>query len=189
MRPVVLKTLNAPILVIILTFLVAIQSSLFNSYPLMYLQPDVVLVAVVWSALRRDFAEGGVLTLILANIAEIHSGAPQGLYLACYMAVYLAIRILSRFFLFPNLTSYIGLTLGASIFWKLLSLFILHLLGLSANQWRHTLVLLLPGAVMVGIVSIWLFRFFERFDWVTYKNPKAKHADDDILIDEEGWAE
>jgi hypothetical protein len=181
-----LRWLNAPGLVLLVLVGVALQTSLFNSYPFLYLQPDVVLLAVAWMALRREFTEGGVITLILAAVAESHSAAPQGLFLIAYMSIYLLVRGASRLLVIPNLSSMVMVTMVASIGWKLIYLFVVYLLGTAANQWRHTLVLLLPGAVMAGITAIWVFRWLEKFDLLTFKDPRARQPiEDELALDGE----
>ena len=72
MTRLILRALNAPLLLLLVTLGVAALSSLFTEYPLIYLQPNLVLIAVIWCALRRPFIEGGILTLIIAENAEIH---------------------------------------------------------------------------------------------------------------------
>src|SRR4051812_44363716 len=89
---ILLIALNAPAIVLLVSFAIALQTSLFASYPLYFIQPDAILLVVIWCALRRNFTEGGILTLILANIGEIHSSAPQGLMMICYMMIYLIVR-------------------------------------------------------------------------------------------------
>jgi len=183
-----LRAVNAPAFILLIAIGIAIQTSLFASYPFMYLQPDVVLIAVMWCSLRRNFTEGGILTLIFADIAEIHSSAPQGLFLISYMIIYLLVRLASRVLVIPGLSSLVTLTLGASIIWKLSCLGVLHLMGIAGNQWRHTLVLLFPGAVMEGVVAIWLYRGLEKFDWITFKNARAQQAmEDELLLEGEGF--
>lgn len=186
MTRLLLRALNAPALIILAAIGVALQTSLFASYPFLYLQPDVVLIAVIWCALRRNFAEGGIITLILANITEIHSASPSGVFMIGYMSVYLLVRLASRLFVIPNLVSLIIVTLGSSIFWKLETLGVLHLMGVSTNQWRHTLVLLFPGAVMTGATAIWIYRWLEQFDWATYKNARAQLLEDELQLEGEG---
>jgi hypothetical protein len=182
-----LRFWNAPGLILIVIAAVAVQTALFSSYPLMYLQPDIVLLIEIWCALRREFLEGGVITIIAANIAEVHSGSPRGLFMCCYMAVYLSLRFSSRYFLVEKLTTLINLTLFSSIMWKLFGLLILSTLGLSDNQWRHTLVLLLPGAAIEGSMGVFVYRWLERYDWLTYKDPRRrKSLDDELSLDEEG---
>ncbi|OFZ76807.1 MAG: hypothetical protein A3K03_08085 [Bdellovibrionales bacterium RIFOXYD1_FULL_44_7] len=182
-----LRAINAPTLILLVAIGVALQTSLFSSYPLMYLQPDVVLIAVIWCALKRNFIEGGILTLIFANIAEIHSAAPQGLFFLTYMFIYLLVRATARVLVMPNLASLILVTMCSSIVWKFSYMGVLHLLGDASNQWRHLLSLLFPGAVMEGVIGIWLYRMLERFDWVTYKNIRARQQlEDELQLDSEG---
>ena len=178
MKQLVLQFFNPPIFFLLVVLGVVLQTSLFNAYPLIYLQPDLVLICVVWCALQRTFFEGGVLVLLFSQIAEIHSSAPQGMFMCGYMAVFLIVRVLARLLVLGRLATWIQLVLFASVFWKLLSLFFVSLMGLAANQWKHTLVLLMPGAVMDGIVSIWLFRFLYRFDRSTYKAPVTQSVFD-----------
>lgn len=187
MNRILLSWLNAPLFVLLALIGVGLQTSLFSTYPLMYLQPDLVLLAVVWCGLKRGFIEGGILTLILSNIAEVHSSAPQGLLLMSYMGIYLLIRLTAKLFVIPNFNAMIMLTLAASVIWKLENLLALHFLALAGQQWRHTLVFLMPGAVIEGVVALWVFRALDRFDWITFKNPRAHQAvQDELSLEGEG---
>lgn len=183
---IILRALNAPILIFLVAIAIALQSSLFLSWPLLYFQPDIILLVVVWCALRRGFEEGGLVTLIIANIGEIHSATPRGLFLISYMGVYLLVRASSRFITIPNLFSYAMVTLVASIVWKLLGLLVLYLLGVSANQWKHTLTFLLLGAAIEGTISLWIYRWLDQLDWMTFKNTKADHSEE-LQLDSEGF--
>jgi cell shape-determining protein MreD len=157
---------------------IALQSSLFSSWPFLYFQPDVTLLVVVWCALRRGFIEGGVLSLILAEICEIHSAAPQGLYLLTYILVYFAVRASARFLVVPTLFSYSVLALVSSMVFKLSGLIVLSLLGAGGNQWKHTFTFLLIGAAVEGGLSLFIFRSLDRFDWFTFKNARTEHSTD-----------
>lgn len=183
----ILRALNPLIFVLLVTIALALQSSLFTWYPLNYLQPDIILLAVVWCALRRDFGEGGMLTLIFAHIAELHSSAPRGLFLSTYMAVFLGIRALSVRFVFTEFNSMVGLTFGASVAWRLAGLGLLYALGEGHDQWRHTLALLFPGAVMESIFAAWVYRGLDLLDMRTFKSAKAeRRSEADLVLDEEG---
>jgi hypothetical protein len=144
-------------------------------------------VLVLWVAIRRPFFEGGILTLVAAYLAEGQSGAPRGLYLSAYMAVYLAARGADRMFLITGLAALVGFTVAASIFWKLVGLGVLALLGIGENQWRHTLALLFPGAVVQGLLALWLLPLLEKFDRATLRDPRSEETlDDELRLDEEG---
>jgi hypothetical protein len=180
--------MNAPGLVLIAALGIALQTSLFRYWPLSYIEPDTVLVMVIWLALRRNFTEGGVLTLILSDIAEIHSAAPQGLFLICYMIIYLAVRAASRILVIPNLSSYMLVVLFSSVIWKLSGLAVIHFLDSSANQWRHTLLFLFPGAIIEAVISFWFFRKLEQYDLATFKHARTEHQlEDEILLESEGF--
>lgn len=186
MSRLLLRFLNPPALVLAVIFGIALQTSLFSYYPFLYLQPDIVLLLVVWCALRRNFIEGGILTIIMVSLAEAHSSAPQGLFLSSYMAIYLTLRALARYLMLDRLSTLVIVTLFVSIAWKLLNLLILYLLGLSENQWRHTISLMAPGAIVEGICAIWVYRWLERFDWFTAKDPRARQElSEDLQLEEE----
>jgi cell shape-determining protein MreD len=188
MTRILLRALNGPILLILILIGLAIQSSIFSSWPLLYFQPDIVLLAVVWCGLRRGFEEGGLLTLLMAEICELHSSAPGGVYLISYMVVYLLVRGAARILVIPTLFSYAMLALGSSIVWKLTGLLVLYLLGASSNQWKHTLTFLFVGAAVEGVFAIWIYRWLDKFDWVTFKNARADHAlEEELQLDSEGF--
>lgn len=169
-----LKSLNPVILVLFAILGVAIQSSLFTFSLLPYLQPDVLLLVVIWCALRRKFFEGGVLTLIVGQIAENHSASPSGTYMILYMTVYLGLRSAARLLVIPDLRSYVTVALVAGVLTKVGALAFVQLLGVPVVAWKHNLVMILPNTVATAIVGKWVFQGLDRFDWVTFKNARAE---------------
>jgi hypothetical protein len=176
MNRILLRLFYYPGLILLTLIAIAIQTSLFSFWPLPYLQPDIVLLVVIWMALKRGFFGGGMVTLIISDFSELHSAAPQGMYFITYMTVFLCVRGLVRLIVIPNVHSLIMLTLFVSIFWKLQCLGILHLLGSGSNQWRHTLLYLFPGAVIEGLLSTWVYRGLDKYDWITFKAVRKEHA-------------
>lgn len=185
---IILRLLNAPALVMLVILAVAIQTSIFASPALNLIQPDLILIAVIWCGLKRSFTEGGILTLLFANIAEIHSSSPQGVLLIAYMGVYIGIRIAARVLVMPSKNSVVLATALASVGWKLLILFTIYLLGKASHQWEHTLAYLFPGAFFTGVISYWIYEWLARFDWVTFKDVKAQQIlEDELQVEREGW--
>ncbi len=131
MLRIFLKAINPIALVLLSTLAIALQTSLFEPTPLNYLQPDCVLWVVIWCALHRSFTEGGVLVLILGNISEIHSSAPQGSLMLVYMALFLSVRFASRLIVLPNRTSMILMTMAAFVLTRAFNLLLLW--GLSVH--------------------------------------------------------
>ena len=173
---IILRALNGPILVILLAIGIALQSSLFHSWPLHYFQPDLVLIVVLWCALKRGFEEGGIITLILANISEAHSSVPQGIFLINYMTIYLLMRASSRLILVPTLFSFAFITACASILWKITAWFVLYLLGSTLASGKHALTATILGAFIEGIFAFVFYGWFEKFDWMTFKSIRPEHA-------------
>ena len=188
MTRLLLKALNAPALILLTAIGLAIQSSLFAWWPLTYLQPDIVLLIVIWCALRRDFTEGGVLTLIIAEIAELHSSAPRGLFMINSMLIYLLVRGASRLVVIPDLASFVIVTLFASIFLKLSTVLMVQLLAPTSHPLQNTLLLLFPGAAIEGFAAVWIYRWLEKFDFLTYKQKRSEESiEEELRLDSEGF--
>jgi len=184
----ILRYANAPLLILMVLLGVGIQTSFFSFYPLNYLQPDIILLIVIWMSFKRPFIEGGILTLIFSEIAEVHTSGIRGIFFITYMSIYLLIKLFNKMLIFQSYQSLIGLTLFVSLFWKLESLLLIYFLNYGANQWQHTLALLLPGALMEGALGIWVYRWLEKLDWITFKDPRARDAlNEDTILTEEGF--
>ncbi len=186
MKVRLLKFFNIPGILIIGLILMALQSTLFTNPTLSFFQPDCILFMVIWLGMKRDFYEGGILTLILGYFVELHSAAPKGIFLCNYMAVFLLARILNKNFQVMKKKTLITVGIGAAIFSRLDLLFILYLLNKADNQWFHTLQLLAPSAIIHGLLVIIIFQLLYRFDNWTLKNPDAERRfEKDFYLDEE----
>ena len=187
MTRIFLRAANPIFLCLIVLFGIGIQTSLFREPPLHYFQPDIVLIAVIWCALRRDFAVGGIITLVLGELAEIHSAAPSGIMLMLYLLVYFSVRLVMRLIVLPDLTALVLLTLGASVAWHIGNLVILMMLGVEVS-FAHTLTYLFPGAVSDGLLALWAFKLLDRFDWLTFKSRRAQQIlEDELQLEAEGF--
>jgi hypothetical protein len=171
----ILKLLNTPGLILSGLAAMALQGTLFNPVSLAFFQPDIILFIILWVAMKRAFTEGGIITLVLAYLAELKSGAPKGLFLIHYMLVFVITRFLHRNFHVLSRRSLILIGVGASIASRLDILFLMYLLNKAGNLWFHTLQLIAPTAIIHGILIPFVFRALYRFDYLTFKNPEAEH--------------
>jgi cell shape-determining protein MreD len=188
MTRILLQFLNAPLLLLIAGLLVGAQTSLFAPAQLYVFQPDVLLLFLIWVGLKRDFTEGGILTLILGEIAEVHSSGTRGLLLIQSMTVFLIVRACARLLALPRQSSWILLTLGLAIFSKFLLVFLVQVLGLGPAPWRHTFILLFPSSVTTSLLALVGFRWLDRFDFLTFKSEKARQSvEDELQIEGEGY--
>ena len=175
-RPI-LRALNGPILILLVAIGMALQSSLFYPWPLPYLQPDLALIVILWCAFRRGFEEGGIITLVIANMTEIHSAAPQGLFLISYMCIYLLMRGASRLIVLLDVKSFAFTAMISTLIWKFIGWTVLSVLGNSlAGYWKSSITTSLLSAVVECVVSLVIYKWMERFDWITYKSVQSEQA-------------
>jgi rod shape-determining protein MreD len=178
---------NAPAILLIAMIGVAIQTSLFSFWILDYIQPDVLLLLVIWCALKRPFIEGGILTLMVAEIAEVHTAAPSGMFMICYMIAYLILRVAAQRLVIPDLSSLLIVTLFLSVLAKSLNMATLWLLGGSRAQVEHMLLFVFPTALINGVIGRWLYPWLEKLDRVTFKNLRAERGvSDDLQLESPG---
>ena len=187
MTKTLVKLFNLPGLLLMALAAIGVQTSFFHLGVIHYLQPDFVLIFIIWAALRRSFWEGGWITLILSDFAELHSAAPQGTFMATYMTIFLGIRWFSRMSVIPNLYSLVTVTLFTSMIWKLLHLGLLYTLGAPTATWKHTLLYLFPGAFAEGLLGMGLYRWLDFYDSVTFKSPRRENPlnlgiEDELLL-------
>lgn len=187
MKRLIWKGLNAPLFILLVIISIGIVSAVFNSEWLRYFQPDIVLIAVIWCALRRRFTEGGMLTLVFSMIAESHSSAPRGFMMICFMLLYLSTRAFSRYFVISSFTSLILVTMAAAAYWKITHLCVLAFFNLAQPQFRHTLIQLVPSCLMAGITGIWAFKGLEIFDRLTFLSEQNSQLMEDDLLVEDGF--
>lgn len=178
MNRIILRALNSPILILILTIAVAVQTSLFSSWPLRFFQPDVILLAVIWFGLHREFLEGGVMTLILGEIAEIHSSAPQGIFLMGYMAVYLALRSADKLFVLPTESNMFKITLAGAAIWHLVTISVMGMMTGQRHLWQEMATHIFPSSVMAAVFGLWIYRWLEKFDALTFKHANTENPDE-----------
>lgn len=187
MTRLILWALNPFFLTVMVVLAVGLQSGLFADYPLNLLQPNVVLLAVIWCALRRGFFEGGLLTLLFSYVAELHSAGPQGIFLILYMSIYLILRLSIAILVIPTQGGLVGLTLAVSTLEKLLLIFLFQTLAIPLGDWKEHFFSGIMGALVNASLGAWVFKGLDRFDWVTYKNPKARQLlENDLYLSGEG---
>jgi hypothetical protein len=162
-----------------------ILSTLFSTSALEYLKPDLVLLLVLYVALRRSFAEGGILSLCFGYLAELHSTLPKGGGLAIAMGLFLSIHVLRRYLLIPVLRPPLWIFPFSTLIGKVALLGVLQALGLAHSQWKQTLLWIGLDMLIDSLVGIWLFPILGKFDWHTFKDPRALQAMDGELVLEE----
>jgi rod shape-determining protein MreD len=147
------------VFIILGSFLLVLQTSLFTVLPGWIGNPDLLFLLVVFLAARMANFQGFFLVLILGLLMDIFSGLTPGLFPLLYGALFLAIKFLSRQIIVdepahqPALAAISYLVCHSTIYLYLL----------AANQdiditwsWHDILLAMLIQAVL----ALPLFQFF-----------------------------
>lgn len=142
----------------------ALQSVLLKLPFFAWLELDLLLLIVIFVSLHRSFLEGALLIVVIGRIAELHSGAPAGILVACYLAVFLALVFTKEMFLVASSFSSVILAVAGGIVWKVAFLIFAQRYGLLGNTWRASLEYLLPFLLSLGICAKPIFELVRRLD-------------------------
>ena len=170
------RLLNLFAIVFFCLVLVAIQSVLLKLPMLNWLELDLLLLVVIYLSLHRPFIEGSILVAIIGRIAEIHSGAPVGILLTSYMAVFLTILFTKEVFLVATSFSSIILAVTGGVIWKVVFIFLAQRYGMLENVWRSSLEYMIPFLLSLGVFSQILFKAMRRLDqWTNWETEADSH--------------
>lgn len=187
MKQRLLKILNFPGMILLALLGLTLQSTLFNHPSLAFFQPDLLLFFILWVSIKREFIEGGILTLLFAYLVEIHSSAPQGFYFCTYMGIYLLARLLSQQFQITSRTNLAVVGILFSLIMRMTVLMILFFLNRAESVFMHTLQLLAPTVFSHSILIFVVFRILHRFDLWTLKNPESERRQERNFALDEEW--
>jgi hypothetical protein len=176
MKSWLLKSFNLPGLFFFLSIALSIQSTFFERPPLRYVQPDFTLLLILWFALKRPFFEGGVLTLMAAYIAELGSASPRGVLLLAYMIHYLLTHWLSKLFTIPSFYTVVAWAGVSTVLHEFYVYTALLWAGGAEGFWSSQLLFVFPRALSECFATFWVFRFLNKFDLWTCKDPRAQQA-------------
>lgn len=87
------------IFLILGSFLLILQTSLFTLLPKWVGNPDLLFLVVIYMACKMDSYQGAILTLIFGLLMDIFSGIVPGLFPAVYLGLFVTIKILSKHFI------------------------------------------------------------------------------------------
>lgn len=177
MKSSFLRILNPIGFILFAAIAIALQSSLFRFWILPDLQPEWLLLWVVWCAMKRPWTEGGVLTLILGQMLESQSGAPLGFYMMDFIAIYLIVRGLIHFVLIERFESLILMTLIACGIHFLNNVILMFAIDELDSALRSLIVQCIPTAVLTALTGYVLYPLFNKFDLKTRKQIPTESLD------------
>jgi hypothetical protein len=158
------RVLNVLLIALLCLFCAALQSVALKMPMLAWLELDLLLLIAIYISLHRVFFEGAILIILIGRIAELHSGAPAGILVACYLAVFLALVFTNEMFLVASSFSSVILAVAGGLVWKIAFLVFAQRYGILNNTWRSSLEYLLPFLLSLGVFAKPVFEFIRRID-------------------------
>lgn len=177
-----LPKINFLFYVAIYAFVLSIQTTIFGSFPLSFIQPDIVLLMAVYFGFRRGLYEGGLLVALFALGAEAHSSSGEYFFFTLYLYAFVIAKMLSRSVLVPDMASSMGIVATLALFKRLGVILLLGTYGQSSGVWWSFLTHVVPSVLAQTALTPLLFSWFTRLDMRTWKD---QHADDEYDLNRE----
>jgi rod shape-determining protein MreD len=136
-----------------------IQSTLFTSFPIQRIRPDIVLILTLYWGLYYPPVSGGILALLMGFLMDLFSANSFGLYtLSRPFIFYLAQFFKERFYLESFVSQFLFVFLSGLVEGLLL---LLLLRGLNPDPVNNLFLLfftfLLPQSFIAGLLTPILF--------------------------------
>lgn len=158
------RVFNVLLIALLCLLCAALQSVALKMPIFSWLELDLLLLIAIYISLHRIFIEGALLVIMIGRIAELHSGAPAGILIACYLAVFVALVFTKEMFLVASSFSSVILAVAGGIVWKIAFLIFAQRYEILANTWRSSLEFLLPFLLSLGIAAKPMFEIVRRID-------------------------
>lgn len=161
--------LKVVIFLFLFLLMVAIQSVVFQWSIISWLGIDILLLCILYFAIRKNTLEGMILSLILSYFAELNSPASNGLIFSCYMVTYILTTVAKDFILLQKSKTFFTLVLFGCFTWKLSFLVITTLIGNIAIPLQK-IILSFPFYLAVQfLLTKPLIHILERIDSLSEK--------------------
>lgn len=170
MKRELLFTLNLLLVFATGLFFCTIQSVLFHTRLLSWMHIDLILLLVVYLGMHRTPLVGGIMTIVISRMVEIHSGAPVGLLMVSYYGLFLSIIFVREFLLLQGSFSALMLSVIGGLIWKAIFAATAISIGIFDNLWIPYLQYFLPSILFVALLSSPVFRWMHYVDEITKRD-------------------
>ena len=150
--------------------MIAVQSVILRLPLISWLSTDILLICILYFAIKKNIIEGMSLSFILSYFAELSSLAPSGLILSCYMITYILTNVAKDFIQLQKSESLFPSLFFVCVTWKLSFLIIAAFIGNMEGTLQKT-ILVFPFYLMAQLLLTKpLFYIFHRIDSLSEKN-------------------
>jgi rod shape-determining protein MreD len=151
------------LLPVLLLLLVIVQITILDLLSLGWIGMELSLIVVIYAGFHLNALRGGILSLMLGFFLDCLTSAIFGLYMFLYLLIfYLSMIVSAKAYagkpaLIASFTGFCTLLEG-------LVIILLYRFAFGADILYAILKIFIPQAVVVGILSPFLFTLFQRFE-------------------------
>jgi rod shape-determining protein MreD len=151
--------------------LLALQTTLCHVPSSGELQPEFLLLIIIYLGLNRGPLEGILISFILGYFIEVHSGVPLGATPLAALLIFIIVRILSHTIFIPSIASSIGLVMTLTLLWRAIIGFATYWKTDNYSWVFNSMKFIIPAMILHGLLYIPVFNFIRWIDQKTGKEP------------------
>ena len=151
------------LLPVLLLMLVIAQIAILDIFTLGWISMEISLIVVIYAGFHLDALRGGILSLMLGFFLDCLTSALFGLYIFMYCFIfYLSMLVAGR--IYAGNPALIASFTACCTILEGLVIVLLYRFLFGADIFAALLKIFLPQAIVLGILSPLVFRFFDRFE-------------------------
>jgi len=157
------------LLPLLLLLLVIVQITVLDLFTLGWVGVEISLVVVIYSGFHLDALRGCVISLLLGFFLDCLTSAIFGLYTFLYLLIfYFSMFVAGK--IYAEKPSLIAFFTGFCTLLEGLAIVILYFFLLGADILYALPKIFLPKAILLGLLSPFLFDLFHRFEVSLHAN-------------------
>jgi len=151
------------LLPLLLLFLVIIQSTILDIFTLRWISMEISLTVVIYAGFHLDALRGGLLAFMLGFFLDCLTSAIFGLYTFLYIVIfYFSMMVADK--VYAEKPLFIASFTGLCMLLEGLAIVLLYRFLLGADIFYAIPRIFIPQAVVLGLLSPLLFRFFQHVE-------------------------
>jgi rod shape-determining protein MreD len=155
------------LLPVLLLFLVIIQITILNFFPLVWIGLEISLIVVIYCGFHLDALWGGILSLMLGFFLDCLTSAIFGLYTFLYTLIfYLSMIVAGK--VYAEKPFLIGVFVGICALLEGVAIVLLYRFFSGVDILYAIPTIFIPRALALGLLSPAFFRLFNRFEEFLY---------------------
>lgn len=148
---------------VLLLFLVIVQITILDLFSFGWIGIEISLIVVIYAGFNLDVLRGGTLALILGFFLDCLTSPIFGLYMFLYVLIF-CVSLIVADKVYAKKPLLISFVTGFCTLLEGLLIFLLHRFVLGADIFYSVLKVFIPQAVVLGLLSPFIFSFFQRFE-------------------------